>query len=879
MNPMSKLPVPSDNNPRDNKPPKWPEDLAAFENLHVYLEKVREGEPDGDFISSVFSILCNSMNPSAAIWWEPTEGGLRWKNSRFVQIDDTHAQCPYTNDVVACAESVIREEEPDIFVCDNPLPDHARKHSSDRIGDLVTGCKQLLLPLRTEHRVVAVFTFFDQDSTWTLDALAALQEQIEWVMSPKSSPAPRSTSRETEFGAASPERIESVQRDAQAPTSHSSSTSAAKLEANSNSNPNNQAKDDAQILREMRQAARAAQSNAIDSSSLQIPPIESDRAGNTGDQAESGAPEIQSPSSALSPTPANPQEKTRSNPFTQSNQPLTESQIEPNPNPAPMPQSSEKEQPKQFASKYDSLPSSEDDLDAIDETGELRLQRMAAAAVAIVGRSLDETECCFDVANELDNLLDADRVTVCLNRGGRCKVKAISNQPVFDARSAHVKVIEDLASFAANSQAAIWHPQDADSLPSTLAGKFETYYEISDGQSIALIPLIKKTKRKRDPEDLSSILASSNAFADRVTGVVVIEGLAQAASKIRSERVFKLVGDPVVNALSNASEHSSLFLMPLWRNLSRFKDLFIGHHRRKAISIAVAILLAAAALFAIPSDLKLRSEGTIQPSGRRNVFASTSGVIDEILVEDGDQVEAGQVLLRLSDPALAAEFAKVEGTLRESEERLRTNRLQRMRGKFESEEHRKASVLEAAGLQASLENLREQHSLLAEKIEQLVIRSPMDGMVISWDTRRKLIHRPVETGQKLLAVAKSDGQWELELKLADQRSGYLRSIWPESNSELEDSQRPKATYVLASEPTKVYSGQVRDWSRRADVDEKLGNVVRVYVDANGLEEGATQSLRPGTEVIAQIHVGRRSLGYCKLFEFFDWVQRVWFKYV
>lgn len=853
---MSKMPVPNENNP-----PNWPEDLAAFGNLHVYLEKVREGEPDGDFIESVFSILVNSMNPSAAIWWQPTEGGLRWKGSQFIQIDDTHAQCPYTNDVVACAESVIREEEPDIFVCDNPLPESATRHSSDHIVSLVTGCKQLLLPLRSHEGVVAVFTFFDRTSSWTIEALAALQEQIEWVILPKSTPLP--------LASADP------------------STDDKSADSSANASGGDEAKDDAQILREMREAARAAQNEASrrtndpykgeaarSNPGLGASVIPSFKPENSAQHAEL-ARGIQKPLDSENksipdprlPKSADPSERISAERDSQRKQ-------QPSPKPAPLPARQDS-----FAHPAASSLQADDEIDALSESEELRLQRMAAAAVAIIGRSLDETECCFDIANELDNLVDADRVTVCLSKGDRCKVKAISNQPVFDSRSAHVKAIEELATFAAKSKSSIWHPQDAESLPESIANKFDSFYELSDGQSVALVPLVKRQKRKHDPEELSSILGSANAYSDRVVGAVIVEGLARPVSRIRTERIFKLVGDPIVNALSNASEHSSLFMMPVWRSLGRFKDLFIGHNRRKAISITAAIFLAIAALFAVPSDLKLRSEGTIQPRNRANVFASTSGVIDEILAEDGQRVKTGQVLLRLSDPALAAELAKVEGTLREAEERLRTNKLQRMRGKFESDEQRKASVLEAAGLQASLDNLRKQHSLLTEKMDDLVIRSPMDGMVISWDTERKLINRPVETGQKLLAVAESDGEWELELKLADQRSGYLRSIWPDSQRTIDESTLPKATYVMASEPTKVYTGRVRDWSRRADVDEELGNVVRVYVDANGLADGLTDSLRPGTEVIAHIHVGRRSLGYCKLFEFFDWVQRVWFKYV
>ena len=769
---MSKLPLPSEDE-------TWPKDLSAIENLHVYLEKIQEEKSEGEFVASFFDIICNSMNPEAAIWWQPSNDGLRWIGSRNIQVDDTDLQCPYTNDVVACAESVVRSEAPDIFICDSPLPESAGMLSSEHLVELVKSHRQLVLPIRNSDNVVAVFTLFEISNHFTLESLTALQEQVEKVLKKdaddKPSEEPRNLKEDFD--------LLQVVRDAQESASRAEETEQEQVSI-----------PDLQVVSHLNEAETG------------------------GKDSSPGVPER-----------------------------LGEANSDAN----------------------------------WSEADELKLRQRAVAAVSVVTRSLDETQCCFDIANELDHLLDADRVTVCVRRGGKCSAKAISNQPVFDARSAHVKVLEEIATVCLKTKMPIWHPQDRDDLPNHIDSIFNRYYENSDGQSVSVIPLIQKRKGLNDPESLQETIGNTNSRTEQVVGVVIVEGLTKSVSKIHTERILGLVREPIVNALANATTHSSLFLMPLWKILGTGKEIFIGHHRRKAITITGVLLLALASLFAIPSELKLRSEGTIQPTNRANVFAATAGVIEEILAEDGQWVEEGQVLLRLQDPALAAELAKVEGDLREAEEMLRTNKLQRMRGDFDSKEHRKASVLEAAGLQASLDNLRQQHELLQEKSEQLVVRSPMKGMVISWDTRRKLINRPVETGQKLLAVVDSQGDWELELKLADQRSGYLRSIWPSEPAADETDTKtdfPQATYVLASEPTKVYSGAVSDFSRRADVDEKLGNIVRVYVDAKGLDDGVTSSLRPGTEVIAQIHVGKHSLGYCKLFEFFDWVQRVWFKY-
>ena len=53
------------------------------------------------------------------------------------------------------------------------------------------------------------------------------------------------------------------------------------------------------------------------------------------------------------------------------------------------------------------------------------------------------------------------------------------------------------------------------------------------------------------------------------------------------------------------------------------------------------------------------------------------------------------------------------------------------------------------------------------------VRSMADGVVTTWDVEKLLRNRPVKTGQAVLNVADGSGEWEVELKMSEDRMGYM----------------------------------------------------------------------------------------------------------
>ena len=75
------------------------------------------------------------------------------------------------------------------------------------------------------------------------------------------------------------------------------------------------------------------------------------------------------------------------------------------------------------------------------------LDRVAKATHA----SLDPAETAFTIANEGRRLIQCDRVSVAIKRGGKCKIESVSGQDVFDARSNTIVLLNRLSSAVART--------------------------------------------------------------------------------------------------------------------------------------------------------------------------------------------------------------------------------------------------------------------------------------------------------------------------------------------------------------------------------------------------------------------------------------------
>jgi hypothetical protein len=112
-----------------------------------------------------------------------------------------------------------------------------------------------------------------------------------------------------------------------------------------------------------------------------------------------------------------------------------------------------------------------------------------------------------------------------------------------------------------------------------------------------------------------------------------------------------------------------------------------------------------------------------------------------------------------------------------------------------------------------------------------------------------------------LSVADTAGPWVLEMRLDDEEIGPLSAAQRELGEHLD------VTYVVATDPAASYSGRVARVAMSTEADETKGPTVLVTIDVDR-EQLSAERRRPGASVIAQIHCGRRAIGYV-------WFRKLW----
>ena len=134
--------------------------------------------------------------------------------------------------------------------------------------------------------------------------------------------------------------------------------------------------------------------------------------------------------------------------------------------------------------------------------------------------------------------------------------------------------------------------------------------------------------------------------------------------------------------------------------------------------------------------------------------------------------------------------------------------------------------------------------LCKERIAQLQVRSPIDGLVVTWDLKNHLIRKPVQRGQTLLRVADPAGPWQLELHMPEDRMGYIAAADEKLNQENQAKHEHRGlpvTYILATDPGTQHQGTVSEIARSAEVHGEEGNTVliKVAIDKKDLPEPAS----------------------------------------
>ena len=423
--------------------------------------------------------------------------------------------------------------------------------------------------------------------------------------------------------------------------------------------------------------------------------------------------------------------------------------------------------------------------------------------------SLDETQVGYHIVNDSRAFLQAERVWL-FSCEGRIKLTACSNVDSVNQRSEQFLKIKRLAQQAINGQ--------------------------NLSHEHRFVTLLSRPGTK---QPIGVLVSEFNASSDPANVVAKLNQIVP----------------PVQAAFTNALTHSGI---PFRRTLQRL-GWFGNCFRLRALprtGLAIVLLACAiAAMFLVKVDHWIDIQGQLRPLQEQNVFAPADAFVDSVLVEYGDIVSRSQPIVQLRSNEYELRLTELQNELSASRARLESNRLLRSQAGNEDQQALYIGQL-TAEIEKNLleiEQLNQKIKWFLDKQQQLCLKAPIDGQVITPELHTNLINRPVQRGNHLLAIANTNGveaEWQIVFEVEDRDFGYMRDAIESDNVEDWTVQ-----YRLESKMDQSFEAKIAS----TDQNNSFRNdqaFVKSYVP---IDRSSFEELRVGQSVLGKVNCGQKSL--------------------
>lgn len=432
---------------------------------------------------------------------------------------------------------------------------------------------------------------------------------------------------------------------------------------------------------------------------------------------------------------------------------------------------------------------------------------MALLAVSQEGRGFQGA--CLNLVNELARQQKCSRVSLGWVRGQSVRVMAMSDTEQLKRHDEQVTLSEMAMSECLDQQQVIIYPIAEDAEP--LLSQAVTHAH----------------RRVTGDHPNRYVLSIPLRHADDWVGVLMLERTDTAFDEQIIQQL-QLVADVIAPHLFDRRSSDRFLIFHAWHSVTKTAGYLVGpkHVGWKLLALVLMVALAFAALGTWPYHVS--APFTLEAQDKRIVPNPYDSRLDEVNVEPGMMVQAGELLARLDTTELKLQLAEATSQHRRAQ-------LERAQATAEGKQ------AEAQQAQAQLEQVQSKITLLQYQINQAKILSPVDGFILS-------------------------GYWHDKVGGVIERGTAMFEIAP--IKELVALVRVSENDIDLVEEDQSYSGQL---ATRSVPEQKFKiRVTRVVpmaspVDgANAFElrcriDDPAPWLRPGMEGLARLEIGDRRI--------------------
>ncbi|MBL8763905.1 MAG: PqqD family peptide modification chaperone [Phycisphaerae bacterium] len=193
----------------------------------------------------------------------------------------------------------------------------------------------------------------------------------------------------------------------------------------------------------------------------------------------------------------------------------------------------------------------------------------------------------------------------------------------------------------------------------------------------------------------------------------------------------------------------------------------LGEHRGRTIASTLGMIALAGALVGlVPLPDYRRGNGVIENPTRQGVFVGADGFIVEAPKRPGDRVAAGEIIARLESEELVARRRELRAVMDE----LRVN---------ESQSRQEGEPAAAQIVANRIGAVADQLAEVDRRLEQLNVRSPIDGVVVGPDPSLR-IGSYARRGERMCEVV-NPADVRVAAVMSQSESAWLFELGPESH--------------------------------------------------------------------------------------------------
>jgi len=483
-------------------------------------------------------------------------------------------------------------------------------------------------------------------------------------------------------------------------------------------------------------------------------------------------------------------------------------------------------------------------------------------------RSLDTQEVAGTAANDGRLLLDCDRLSIAVKRGKKTSIVAISGQDAVNPRANLVRGMAALSKNVIRMSEPLLYTGQIDNLPPQIEKPLATYIQESGSRMLIVQPLFESQPLiKRNDDDDHKRPAEQQRKA---IGCLLVEQMSESQPKPQLESRTELLAEHVAAAVSNSRQHQRIFLLKFWKTLGRGLEWFHGRKLAKTLLFLLVVGGVVGSLATVPWEYRVSGEGMLMPVIQKEVFAPSDGEVIELNVEGGKRVKANDVLLVLKNKELESQLVNAENSLAEKQQLLASLKAQIDEDRPETNEVELTRLLgQKRKTEVEIRGVQEQRNILKQRVDDLIVRAPIDGVVATFQVEQRLMNRPIQRGEVLVEIMDDRQKWHLELNIEEHRMGHILRA-KDRLAKTNPQDHLKVGFRLATDPETTFEGQLTTIATRAAPSSELGNVVEMYVSIDS-EELADR--RIGAEVRAKIDCGERSLGFVLFGDVVEFIQK------